>query len=624
MDGAFCLYRTVVSVKSLFMKKIFAFIILSGLCLTASALDIRWISENYTKREVMIPMRDGVELFTAIYEPVSLSAADAEKLYPIIMTRTPYSCKPYGSGFARALYTDMKYFAENHYIIVFQDVRGRYMSGGEYENIRPFNPYKTGADTDEASDTYDSVEWLLKNTRNNGNVGVTGVSYPGFYATMAALSGHPAVKAVSPQAPVLDWYKGDDVHHNGVLMLLDTYSFGGSFYRPFKTPYTVLPKYSSPVDRNVYDYFLEMSTMDVVRASLQENLPFMDSIIVHHDYDSFWKERSVEPHIRNISPAVLVVGGAFDTDDCYGAVNTYRLIKENSPETDVFFVYGPWYHGGWHNESYTSLGEVYFGEDISGYFMREIEYPFFRYYLEGKGEKPAPVYVYASGSNGWMESGCWPYGSASPVPAYLAPDGNLSVGTCPKSAAGYSSYISDPSSPVSYMAQAGMGRDKNYMVADQSFTASRDDVLSFTSSVQDDTLKLRGPVGVSLNISSTSDDVDVIVKLVDVFPDGYQMLVRGDVFRARYRNGLDAPQPLKPGKIVEMDFTMQDIAHDVLPGHRIMIQVQSTWFPLVHRNPQKYIPNVYMAAEDDYRIAEVKVYHGRRHRSCVWLPVIGL
>jgi len=603
------------------MKKIFYLLLFCIAASPLSALDMQWVKDNYRKREVMIPMRDGVELFTAIYEPVSVSGNEPYGKRPIIMTRTPYSCKPYGENMSDALTGYMKYFAVNHYIIVFQDVRGRYMSGGTYENIRPFNPDKSGTATDEASDVYDTVEWLTANTENNGNVGVTGVSYPGFYATMAALSGHPAVKAVSPQAPVLDWYKGDDAHHNGVLMLLDTYSFGGSFYRPYETPYKKLPKYSSPIDKNVYDYFLEKGTMTQVRSSLQEMLPFMDSIIAHPDYDSFWKKRSLEPHLKNISPAVLVVGGSFDTDDCYGAVNTYRLIKENSPLTEAYFVYGPWYHGGWHNESYTSLGDIWFGEDVSGYFMREIEYPFFRYYLEGKGEKPFPVRVYASGGNTWTEYDSWPSSHMRTVPLYLGAEGSLSFSK--KKMHGSDSYISDPMKPVPYMEKSGKGRNKTYMVADQSFLNSRDDVLSFYAPEQNDTLKLRGPVRACISVSASSDDVDVIVKLMDVAPDGCMMLLRGDVFRARYRNGLDNPSPLVPGKIAGLDFVMPDIAHDVLPGHRLAVQVQSTWFPLIDRNPQKYVKNVYKASENDYVEAEVTVYHDRRHPSCIWLPVVG-
>ena len=607
---------TIEYVFRIYMKKILLLLVLSSLCFLLSAQQ-KCLQDNYTKREVMIPMRDGVGLFTAIYEPVLSSSGGA----PIIITRTPYSCKPYGADFTGALSGYMRYFAENNYIIVFQDVRGRYMSEGVYENIRPFNPCKAENDIDEASDTYDSVEWLIENTLNNGNVGVTGVSYPGFYAAMAALSGHPAVKAVSPQAPILDWYKGDDAHHNGVLMLLDTYSFGGSFYRPFETPYAKIPKYSSPIDKNVYDFFLEKGTMAGIRASLQDNLPFMDSLLVHPDYDRFWKERSLEPYLRDISPAVLVVGGAFDTDDCYGAVNTYRIIRENSPGTDVYFVYGPWYHGGWHNETYTSLGDIYFGEDISAYFMREIEYPFFRYYLEGKGDRPSPVSVYASGNSSWEEYDSWPCSSIEYMPVYLAADRSLSCKICEKP--GVYSYISDPLDPVPYMAQPGKGRDRTYMVADQSFLDSRDDVLSFCSPEREDVLTLRGPVKVSLNISSTSDDVDIVVKLIDVFPDGYQMLVRGDVFRVKYRHGFDRPKPLKPGKVYGLDFTMPDIAHDVLPGHRLMVQIQSTWFPLTDRNPQKYMQNVYEAEKDDYHKAEVKVYYGRRRPSCIWLPVVG-
>ena len=346
------------------MKKFLAILLLfCTVAVYADEVDRNWVEENYTKHEVMIPMRDGISLYTAVYEPVGSGCR------PVIMLRTPYSCSPYGTGFSSSLWKDMRLFAENRYIIVLQNVRGRYMSEGEYENIRPFNPDKTGVVTDEASDTYDTVEWILDNTSNNGNVGVTGVSYPGFYAAMAALSGHPAVKAVSPQAPVYDWYMGDDAHHNGVLMLLDTYSFGGSMYREHDNPAPKAPKSAARIKGDVYSFFLNAGTMEGITATFSDSLAFWHSMMEHPDYDSFWQERCPGRHFRGNLPAVLVVGGTFDTDDCYGALNTYGSIARQAPGTSLHLVYGPWYHGGWHNLSYDHLGQVWLGDGLSEYFM---------------------------------------------------------------------------------------------------------------------------------------------------------------------------------------------------------------------------------------------------------------
>ena len=333
--------------------------------LSASEIDDRWLTEHYTKREVMIPMRDGISLFTAIYEPLENKSKSglSDAAAPLIMMRTPYSIGPYGQfGFSSNLRKKFRPYLENGYVVVLQNVRGRFLSEGLYENIRPFIADKRPGQTDEASDTYDTVEWLVHNVYFNGAVGVTGVSYPGFYATLAALSGHPAIKAVSPQAPVLDWYMGDDAHHNGVLMLADTYSFGGGFYRYQKNPATQAPPTAAQPIGDLYSFFMRNRTFQDVTETLADTLSFWNEIRRHPDYDDFWKARTPAPHLKDIKPAVLVVGGSFDTDDCYGAVNTFKLIKKQSPETDLHFIYGPWYHGGWHNSKYENLGQVWFGE----------------------------------------------------------------------------------------------------------------------------------------------------------------------------------------------------------------------------------------------------------------------
>lgn len=617
------------------MKKLFViFLLFCTAVAYAADIDRRWIEENYTKREAMVRMRDGVSLYTAVFEPSGLSDR------PVIMMRTPYSCSPYGEGFPSVLWKDMRLFAENGYIVVLQNVRGRYMSEGEYENIRPFNPDKTGMQTDEASDTYDTVEWIVKNTDNNGNVGVTGVSYPGFYAAMAALSGHPAVKAVSPQAPVFDWYMGDDAHHNGVLMLLDTYSFGGSMYRKHDNPAPKGPGSAARMKGDVYSFFLEAGTMSGVTDTFADSLVFWHQIMEHPDYDSFWQERCPGQYLKGDLPAFLVVGGTFDTDDCYGALNTYAAVCRQSPDTDAYFVYGPWYHGGWHNLSYDHLGQVWMGEGLSEHFMENIEYPFFRYYLEGEGERIPKVSVRPYGSGEWSSCGSWPPAGVSYREIYLREGDSLSF-SAPSEKISFSSYISDPEHPVPHVGKPVGGRYREYMAEDQRFASARPDVLTFMSSPVGDTLKLEGPLSVRVWFETTGSDADIVVKLIDVFPDdfkyaksvagelpdpgyqmgGYQMLVRGDVFRARYRDGFEKSVPLRPGKVTELSFDMDDVAHWFLPGHRIMVQIQSSWFPLIDRNPQKFVDNVYEALPEDYIPAEMKVYHQKEYPSCIVLPV---
>lgn len=583
-------------------------------CTSETVIDQQWLEQNYTKKEAMVQMRDSVSLYTSVYEPIG--ATDR----PVLIVRTPYSCAPYGSGWKGDLTEYMQEFLKNDYIIVFQDVRGRYMSEGEYLNIRPYIRQKASNEIDEASDTYDTIEWILQNTDNNGSVGVTGMSYPGFYATMAALSGHPALKAVSPQAPILDWFKGDDVHHNGALMLMDIYSFAPYMFKKHENPVQEDHGLASPIGEDAYEWFLQMKTPSNLTAALPDTLKFWNEILHHPHYDSYWMDRSLEYDLHAILPAILVVGGAYDTDDCYGALNTYRLIRQNSPDTDLHFVYGPWTHGGWHHADYEGLGDVKFTKGISEDFMRDIEYPFFRYYLEGKGSKPKPVYAIASGSDSWQKMDVWPSSEMTLKPLYLTNDSSLSFDESSYESS-VSSYVSDPDNPVPFMEDASR-RDNSYMVADQRFASERADVLSFVSHVQEDVLKLQGPVKVDMNLSVSTDDADLVVKLVDVYPDGYQMLIRGDVFPVRYREGFNAPKPATPGEVMNIQFTMNDVAHWVQPGHRLMVQIQSSWFPLVNMNPQKFMDNIYMAKPEDYQKSEVTIYHQEDLQSRILLPVM--
>ena len=583
-------------------------------CCNDIVIDEKWLEDNYSKTEAMVTMRDGVKLYTSVYQPV-----DSDDR-PVLLVRTPYSCAPYGDGWKGDLTEYMTEFLRNKYILVFQDVRGRYMSEGEYENVRPYNPDKSGNEIDEASDTYDTIEWLLANTDNNGSVGVTGMSYPGFYATMAALSGHPALKAVSPQAPILDWFKGDDVHHNGALMLMDIYSFAPYMFKKHDNPVEEDHGLPSPIGPDAYSWFLDKLTPANLTAALPDTLQFWNEILEHPDYDEYWKERSLESYLKDIEPAILVVGGEFDTDDCYGALNTYKLIRDNSPQTDLHFVYGPWTHGGWHNADYEGLGDRKFGKNLSRYFMEKIEYPFFRYYLEGKGKRPEPVYLFASGSEEWQVMEKWPADGIDYTPLYLSENSSLSFDQ-PLELQSSATYISDPLSPVPFMEDASR-RNNAYMIADQTFASLRSDVLTYTSPVIEETLKLHGPLQVRLALAISSEDADIVVKFIDVHPDGYQMLVRGDVFPVRYRYGYDQPVKAEPGEIMHLEFTMNDIAHWILPGHKMMIQIQSSWFPLVNLNPQTYLTDIYEADMEDYVSSEITIYHQKDAPSHIVLPIL--
>lgn len=595
-----------------------------------------WLKENYTKREVMIPMRDGARLYTAVYEPVSSSEAK-----PVMLVRTPYSLRPYGFeageepskdrfAYSSGMWGDLLNYAADGYVIVLQNVRGTYLSEGEFENIRPHLSGKAGGKTtkrivDEATDTYDTVEWLLANTGSNGNIGVKGTSYPGYYATMAALSRHPAIKAVSPQAPVTDWFMGDDAHHNGALCLADCYRFGSSMYRTRKAPSTKGMKRLVSIDSDLYEYFLG-KPLSELSAFFGDTLAFWNKMVSHPDYDKFWKDRNPSYHLKDIEPAVLVTGGFYDAEDCYGAFNTYTQLKKLSPECDLYLAAGPWHHGGWRSRSVSSIAGAWFGEASGEYYLDDIEYPFFRYYLEGKGEKPARVNVLPSGetmrsrmeglpsTSFWEAYSTWPPENASPTRIYLSGTDSLNMSGRSQDV-GFRTFTSDPSNPVPYMDVKSSGRDHGYMAADQTFASVRNDVLTYSGKVLSDTLHLAGPVKAHVELRldlpdgtySKNMDADIVVKLIDVRPDGYQMLVRGDVMPVRYRGGFGKAKAVKAGKVFSVDFTMCDINHYFLPGHSLMIQIQGSWFPLIAMNPQTFVRNPFLATKDDYRPSNISV-----------------
>jgi uncharacterized protein len=597
-----------------------------------SQSDSAWFVNNYTKMERMIPMRDGKKLFTAIYVP-----KDKSEKHPILMTRTPYGSGPYGDGKYREYWYGhyMTYLKEN-YIIIAQDVRGKYMSEGEYMDVRPFNKNKKGAEVDEASDTYDTVDWLIKNIEdNNGKVGVVGISYPGFYATEAAISNHPAIVAVSPQAPVTDWFIGDDFHHNGAFMLIDAFQFyvqrGFGTPRPEPTTNSYDQGYQ-PVSKDAYKFYLETGALPNFTKLTGDSIGFWTELMSHPVRDEFWMKRNARVGLFDVKPAMLVVGGLFDAEDCFGAWNTYKATEKQSPKTDNRLVMGPWSHGQWGAHNATSLGNVQFGANTSKWFQDNIEVPFFNYHLKGKGNLDSlkDATIFFSGENTWRQFDKWPPATKNKT-IYFQGNGKLAW---KKSASGSTSYVSDPAKPVPYIENISTDRTATYMTDDQRFAAMRPDVLVFQTDVLDDDVTVAGPFSADLFVSTTGTDADFVVKLVDVFPDdfkysdddkyvmsGYQMLVRAEVFRGKFRNSFAKPEPFVPGKVTEVKYELPDIAHTFKKGHRIMVQVQSSWFPLADRNPQKFV-DIYHAKDSDFQKSAIKVYHDASRASGLLLPVL--
>ncbi|HEY4798981.1 MAG TPA: CocE/NonD family hydrolase [Bacteroidia bacterium] len=635
------------------MKKILILIIhvvLLGFCKQSFSQnqDSTWIVNNYYKIERMIPMRDGIKLFTSIYIP-----KDSSQKHPIMVQRTPYSCGPYGENKFRNVWSrnTREYFIEK-YIVVIQDVRGKFMSEGEYEDVRPYIENKTSKkDVDEASDAYDAIDWMVKNIpTNNGNVGVSGISYPGFYSTMAALSGHPALKAVGPQAPVTDWFIGDDVHHKGAFFMMDDFSFDYSFGVPRKKPTTVeAPDFNFPTPDN-YDFFLRQGTLKNLSINfMNDTMKFWTEEMNHPNYDEFWKARTPLPHLKNIKPAVLITGGLFDAEDLWGSWNTYKTIEKQNPTTVNKICVGPWSHGGWSRGDGSYLGNIKFGGPTNDYYYKNIEMPFFNYYLkgEGNGKDVAEASVFFTGENKWHTFTEWPPKNVETKPIYLNEHSALRF-TRPITSSGFTEYLSDPNKPVPYTEDVHLNRTREYMTDDQRFASRRPDVLTFKTEILQEDITLAGPVIADLFASITTTDADFVVKLIDVFPDnfsysdslskptnrqdrrirnssypmgGYQMLVRAEVMRGKFRNSFEIPEAFTPNKIAEVKYELPDVAHTFLKGHRIMVQIQSSWFPLVDRNPQQFM-DIYHCEEKDMTRSNIRIYHDATHSSSLILPIL--
>ncbi len=599
----------------------------SALAQTAENSLESYIRLHYIKQEHQIPMRDGVKLFTTVFLP-----RDTSQKYPFLIKRTPYSVAPYGEDKYPAALGPSDHSMKAGYIFVNQDVRGRFMSEGEFVEVTPHRTNKRSkTDIDESSDTYDTLEWLIKNVPgHNGRAGMYGISYPGFYCSAGMIDAHPALKAVSPQAPVGDWFF-DDFLHNGAFFLAHAYRWIGmnATERPKPTTERAPPlEYPTP---DGYKLFLEAGNMeDVTKKLLKGRAPFWNDMIEHPNRDDFWKQREILPHLKNVAPAVMVVTGWYDAEDLYGSFKTYHAVENQNPKVNNVLVVGPWHHGGWASTDGSKLGPASFGSKTAEFYRGEIELPFFEKYLkDSQHSAPAEATVFETGSNAWRTFDAWPPKNTQMRPLYLRENGGLGQAKATEKQT-FDEYVSDPAKPVPYTEAVTPRMSIEYMVEDQRFAGRRPDVLVYQLPPQEEDLVIAGPLAVDLWVTTTGTDADFVVKLIDVFPDssepaekpGFQMMLRSEVFRARFANSFEKPQPLTPGKPTQLKFELLDVLHRFKKGHRLMIQVQSTWFPLVDRNPQKFVPNIYLAKPEDYQKATHQVLRSAEHPSSIRLGVV--
>lgn len=611
------------------MKKLHLLLLLLSLTALAQQqnADSLYMRQNYEKFEYNIPMRDGIKLFTIAYVP-----KDKSKTYPFLMNRTCYNASFYADY--KTEEQPSNYLVQDKYIIVFQDVRGRYLSEGVFNTMTPNipgNDKKNKKAIDESSDTYDTIEWLLKNVKgNNGKAGIFGISYPGFYSAAALPDAHPALKAVSPQAPVSDFFF-DDFHHMGAYLLSYTPAFPVFGYqKPGLTKDNWFEKeimrlYANP-PADAYDFYLRLGPLKNITEKYHYDNFFWKEVIDHPNYDEFWQKRSILPHLKNITPAVMTVGGWFDAEDLYGPLNIYKAIEKSTPKAKNTIVMGPWSHGGWANESgKLTHNHIYFGDSISTFYQKEIERKFFNHYLKGDANPNLPeAYMFDTGIKEWKTFEVWPPQSRANIKLYFGEKGKLSINK-PLNGLAKFEYISDPAKPVPYTSQTEglVFTPRNFMSDDQRNASRRPDVLTFESEVLTEDMVLSGEILAKLDVSMTGTDADFIVKVIDVYPDdepayegnpanivmgGYQQLVRSEVFRGRFRNSFEKPEPFVPNQITKVNVPLQDILHTFKKGHRIMIQVQSTWFPYIDRNPQKYVDNIYKANEEDFIKSTITVH----------------
>lgn len=595
----------------------------------AERKQLAYTRANYTKYEYRIPMRDGVKLFATVYVP-----KDTSEKYPMLMQRTPYSVAPYGADNYRVHLGPSDAAEKEEFIFVYEDVRGRYMSEGTFMDVRPHKTKLDGPrDFDDSTDTYDTIDWLIHNVpNNNGRVGIWGISYPGHFATHSLIDSHPALKAVSPQAPMNDVADGDDTYHNGAFFLGANFRF----YADFEPRKQDLEKKDAklgfdPGTYDAYTFFLRMGPIGQgAQTYFKQRNVYWDDLLAHSTYDDFWRSRALSPYVKNVKPAVMFVGGWFDAEDLAGPLKLYQALEKNGPIAPNTIVMGPWSHGGWSRGPGDSLGNLRFDTNTGEYFREQIELPFFVEHLKDKPRDPkmpkfgdSKAIVFETGRNEWHRFDKWPPQNAALKSLFLEAGGKLAWSP---GSSGFDEYVSDPARPVPTTGEitGGLGMPGNYMTYDQRFASERPDVLTYETEPLDHDVTIAGPVTPSLRVSTSGTDSDFVVKLIDVYPDdypdpdpnprqvhmgGYQQLVRGEPFRGKFRNGFSKPEPFTPGKVERIEYWMPDVFHTFKTGHRIMVQIQSSWFPLTDRNPQQFM-DIPQAKASDFKKATERVYRG--------------
>lgn len=601
----------------------------------SAAVRAEYIRKNYTKFEYRIPVRDGKLLFTSMYIP---NDASPTKRYPILLVRTPYTVAPYGADKYKTRLGPSFDFEKEGFIFAFQDVRGKNMSEGEFVNMRPHIAKKISKnDVDESSDTYDSIDWMLKNiSSNNGKVGQWGISYPGFYTSAGAIDSHPALKAVSPQAPIADWFRGDDMHRNGAFNVQLAFSFFSGFGKPRPVPTDVSDgqafDWGTP---DAYQFFLELGPLSNANSKyLKGAIPFWNELTQHPNYDAYWQAKNLLPHLKNIKAAVMTVGGWYDTEDLYGPLQTYKAIEKNNPGISNTLVIGPWVHGGWQSTTGEKVGDANFGFKTS-FNYQAIEFAFFKHHLKG-GDKPSlpEAWVFETGANRWRNFDTWPPANTQSKALYFHANGKLSFEMPSAGPTAYDEYVSDPAKPVPYTTEITNRWSNQYVAADQRFASTRPDVLTYQSEVLERDVTFAGPLEANLIVSTTGTDADFVVKLIDVNPNkmdaaagepnrgAQQTLVRGEPFRARFRDSFEHPKAFVPDQPSKVKFAINDVMHTFKRGHRIMIQIQSSWFPFIDRNPQKFVENIFEAKESDFIKANHRLYRSGAEISSVKVQVL--
>ncbi|HLR32386.1 MAG TPA: CocE/NonD family hydrolase [Fodinibius sp.] len=619
------------------MKKYSALLVFLLVLVSTSAAQntiASFSADDYIKQEANIEMRDGVKLHTVIYRPDS-----STQPLPFLMKRTPYSCRPYGEDIMpRRIHSNTQMVKEG-YIFVCQDVRGRWMSEGQYTTMTPNIPGPEGID--ESSDTYDTVEWLLANIpNNNGKVGQYGISYPGFYTSAALPNAHPALVASSPQAPIADFFF-DDFHHQGAYLMSYWYAtnvFGYQHDGPTPTPWYSMPEI--PTKDAYWFYLNKLEPLSKASKYYKEDNFFWQELVNNPNYNEFWQSRNILPHLRNINHSVLVVGGWFDAEDLYGPLNTYKTIEEENPEADNSIVMGPWSHGDWAGADGPQLvGDIYFGNNLSTFYKNNIEAPFFKANLKGDGSANLPeAYMFDTGSKEWTKFNHWPPEQAEQQQWYVHGNGSLNIHKPSNKEKTYSEYISDLSNPVPYIAKPKLRfTPRPFMTSDQRFAARRPDVVTFETDVLEKEVTISGEILANLYVSTSGTASDWIVKLIDVYPpsvkkgehtpegvmlDNYHQMVRSEVIRGRFRNSYEKPEPFEPGKVTYVDLPLQDVYHTFKKGHKIQIQIQSTFFPYIDLNPQKYVENIFKADSSDFQNATQRIYHTPEHPTSIEMDVL--